>query len=250
MHISSANPQVATAKDTRTYDDYDNTNDKEDANSNASPFERIVGISSMDTYIPIRCSCQCQCVDKCFCNTSLCRSSTNEVICGGCTVSQAINWEDDGNPIPREVELFLGQIILAPAEDYEAMLIEIDVDEDEHNFNPDYLQWLKIHAKRVILWAHIKLNHINFQDVIFNIDNGALDGPEHEDLRDGFDPEKWQDIKWAISHTSPKQFSCTDCTMAKIVAHNKKMVSQRQDYYAPLSRGHVVGMLTQLAYFQ
>ena len=185
------------------------------------------------------CSCECQCVDKCFCGTSLCNSNTNEVICGGCTVAQAINWEDNGNPIPREVELFLAQIIRAPAEDYEAMLIEIDIDPTEHNFNPEYLQWLKVHAKRVILWAHLKLNHINFQDVIFNIENGALDGPEHEDLRDGFDPEKWHDIKWAIGHTSPKQFSCTDCTMCKIIAHNKKMVSQRQDYFGPLSRGHV-----------
>jgi hypothetical protein len=155
-------------------------------------------------------------------------------------VAEAIKWDwNSGDVISQQVEAFLAQVIHTPAEEYEAMLIEIDVDSDDHSYNPEYLKWLKVHAKRIILWAHIKLNHINFQDVIYNIEHGALDGDEHEELRDGFDGDKWNHIKWTISHTSPKQFSCTDCTMAKIEASNKVMVSQRQDYYAPLSRGTV-----------
>ena len=60
MHKSSAKPRVATAKDTRSYDDYDNSNDDEEANSKASPFERFIGISTKGTYIPIQCRCNCR----------------------------------------------------------------------------------------------------------------------------------------------------------------------------------------------
>jgi len=244
MHGSSAKPPVIGDRDTRAYDDHDNLDDEEESSIYASSSDKIVGISSVEMLVPKHCNCKCQCTDKCFCGTSLCNLFTSEVTCGSCTVSQALNWDGDDGAISEHIEAFLAQVMQTPIEDYEAMLIEIDVPPEEHSFDEEYLKWLKVHAKRVILWAHIKLNHINFQDVIYNIDNGALDGPEHEELRDGFDGDKWEHIKWTILHTSPKQFSCTDCTMAKIEASNKVMVSQRQDYHAPLSRGTVdaVGM--------
>ena len=71
MHRFSAKPQVVGATDTRAFDDYDNLNDEE-CSIYASPFERVVEISFVDSLVPKQCKCKCRFIDKCVCgNISL-----------------------------------------------------------------------------------------------------------------------------------------------------------------------------------